>query len=51
MTQPLFLSTVGSGSEGGAGAAFRAPGSLATITGDPAIGTVGRDGNLWRKID
>lgn len=34
-----------------AGAAFRGTGPLTSITGDPAVGTVGRDGNLWRKLD
>ena len=32
------------------GAAFAPPGGLATITGPPALGTVGRDGLLWRSV-
>jgi prepilin-type N-terminal cleavage/methylation domain-containing protein len=32
------------------GAAFQPPGSLETITGPPAVGTLGRDGLLWRTV-
>lgn len=33
------------------GAAFLAPGPLGSITGAPAMGTLGRDGNLWRPLE
>jgi len=33
------------------GAAFLGPGPLRTITGAPAMGTVGRDGNFWRILE
>ena len=33
-----------------AASAFRAPGSMDTITGQVATGTVGRDGNTWKSV-
>lgn len=33
-----------------AAAAFTAPGSADTITGQVATGTVGRDGNFWKQV-
>jgi hypothetical protein len=33
------------------GAAFTGPGPLESITGAPALGTVGRDGLLWRVVE
>ncbi len=32
------------------GAAFQGAGLMETITGAPAVGTVGRDGNAWRAV-
>jgi prepilin-type N-terminal cleavage/methylation domain-containing protein len=33
------------------GAAFAGPGPLGTISGAPALGTVGRDGLVWRMVE
>ena len=32
------------------GAAFQPPGPMHTVTGPPAVGTIGRDGLLWRAV-
>jgi len=37
--------------EAGAGGAFRGTGAAGSITGQQAIGTVGRDGNTWKQIN
>jgi prepilin-type N-terminal cleavage/methylation domain-containing protein len=37
--------------EKAAGAAFSGAGAADSVTGRPAIGTVGRDGNLWRQVN
>ena len=37
--------------EGQSGSAFRGTGSAGSITGQQAIGTVGRDGNTWKQIN
>lgn len=34
-----------------AGSAFLAPGSVSSCTGELAIGTVGRDGNRWKRVN
>lgn len=40
----------GPGNGPGPGAALRAGGTLTSITGVVATGTIGRDGNLWRNV-
>lgn len=33
------------------GAAFQGPGNLSSLTGKLAVGTYGRDGNLWKQLN
>ena len=51
-TDDVDYSGTGDIDEGGSGNAFRAgTGGAGSITGQQAIGTAGRDGNLWKQIN